>query len=200
MTPESVREFQRVWRYDWEGNPLAVDGIPGPRTRWAMAIAQLDTRRQAIIERACGSVGLREIGGPNRGGAIDAWLEHCHAPLGSPWCAAFASWCLSVPGLPVTRQAGAQALGKSLWATRTPIPADLMWFPTGAWEGHCGIVIGVSADTVATVEGNRANGVRLQLRELKDVFFGDSTGERNAPDFVMPPGLPLVRVAREGTR
>ena len=199
MTPESVREFQRVWRYDWEGKPLAVDGIPGPRTRWAMAIAKLDTRRQIIIERACGAVGLVEDS-PNRGKEIDAWLRRCHAPIPSPWCAAFASWCLSVTGLPSTCNASAQELGKSRWATRTPVPGDLMWVPTGAWEGHCGIVIGVSADTVATVEGNRANGVRLQRRDRTEVLFGDSTGERNAPEFPVPPGLPLVRVAREGTR
>src|SRR5690606_26408283 len=100
-----------------------------------MAIAHLPLVRQDIVSRACAYVGMREVPpSGNRGLEIDAWLERCGAPIGSPWCAAFASWCLSVPGQRKWTQAGAQALGKSMRATDRPLPGDVMWFPTGPWQ------------------------------------------------------------------
>lgn len=199
MTTDEVREFQRAHR-DWLGMVLRVDGDVGPRTRWALAISRLDPRRQAIVANACGYVGMHERS-PNRGPDIDGWLGRCGVPLGQPWCAAFASWCISVPGLPTVREASAQRLGKGLWKTTRPVPGDVMWFPTGSWQGHCGIVIGTNADFVATVEGNRDNAVRLQCRARTEVFFGDVLGrDEVAGDAPIPSNLQYVPVRAEGTR
>ena len=202
MTSEEIRAFQAGpngrGRYDWEGKPLAVDGALGSRTQWALAISQLDPRRQAIVERACAFVGLVERP-TNRGPDIDSWLERCGAPLGSPWCAAFASWCISVTGLPLVREASAQRLGKALHGTRYPEPGDVMWFRTGPATGHCGIVIGVGPTKVATVEGNQNNGVRVVLRPREQVEFAKPFAwePMGAP---LPPNLPLVVATFEGTR
>lgn len=200
MNPDQIREFQGR-NYDWLGDRLKVDGAIGPKTAWAMAIAKLDPRRQAIVARACACVGIVERQ-TNRGPDIDAWLERCGAPLGSPWCAAFASWCISVASLPVVREASAQRLGKSLTATRSPEPGDVMWFPTGDWTGHCGIVIGVGVSEVATVEGNQDNAVRCVRRSIPDVKFGDPANIAHYPGLLpqVPPGLVLKNVSREGTR
>jgi hypothetical protein len=199
VTPEDIRTFQAGpggnGRYDWEGKRLAVDGDLGPRTRWALAMARLDPRRQAIVERAGAFVGLIERA-TNRGPDIDTWLERCGAPLGSPWCAAFASWCLSVHGMPLVREAGAQALGRGFPATACPEPGDVMWFPTGAVTGHCGIVIGVGPIDVATIEGNQDNAVRVVRRARNQVRFASVIDGSVA----VPPGLALVMVQHEGTR
>jgi hypothetical protein len=196
VTKDQIIEFQRG-RFDWEGKPLVVDGALGPRTRWALAISRLDTRRQAIVANACGFVGLRERS-TNRGPDIDTWLERCGAELGSPWCAAFASWCISVPGLPSVREAGAQALGRSMRPTTLILPGDVMWFPTGTWTGHCGIVIGTGPGELAVVEGNHENRVALVRRRMADVRVVTPLPVEELAE--IPPGLPLVPVQREGTR
>lgn len=199
MTKDEIIAFQEK-SYDWNGDRLKPDGDAGPRTRWALAIAKLDPRRQAIVGRATACVGIREQG-TNRGPDIDAWVERCGAPLGSPWCASFASWCISVAGLPMTKQAGAQALGKSLPPTRAPLPGDIMWFKTGPWQGHVGICIGGDLEHAAVVEGNSANMVRVVRRRRGEVSFSrvvnDFAPGQDAP---IPPGLPLVIVESEGTR
>lgn len=198
MTKDEIAAFQTA-HYDWEGKALKRDGDPGPRTRWALAVAALDPRRQGIVARACGSVGIAERG-TNRGPEVDTWLERCGAPLGLPWCAAFASWCLSVPGMPLVRQAGAQKLGKSFLWVATPEPGDVMWFPTGPSTGHCGIVVGIGDREVAVVEGNSGNAVRCVRRRTADVFFGAPLEHVGAADVPLPIGLTLVPVQREGTR
>lgn len=198
MTPAEVETFQAA-HHDWFGKSLDVDGVLGPKTEWALAISRLDPRRQKIVTRACGAIGVTEDAGrPNRGVRIDGWLRLCAAPEGSPWCAAFASWCLSVPGLPERKHAGAQALGKSLRGTTLVLPGDLMWFPTGDWEGHCGIIIGTGPGELAVVEGNQQNAVRLVRRLSKDVNVATPFPIEALPG--MPPDLPLVPVQREGTR
>lgn len=197
MTKDEIKEFQKT-HTDWEGKPLTVDGALGPRTEWAIAISKLDVRRQLVVQRACSKVGLHEHD-TNRGPEIDAWLERCHAPLGSAWCASFASWCLSVPGMPEVKQAGAQALGKKFSVTYAPLPGDVSWFPTGTWEGHIGIYIGGDVVQAAVVEGNSANMVRAVRRLRRDVSFG-SILDSEAGAAPVPPGLELVPVAGIGTR
>jgi hypothetical protein len=199
MTQDEIRAFQAKPSHDWEGKPLKADGALGPRTAWALALAGLDPRRQAIVGNACGFVGLVERG-TNRGPEIDAWLQRCRADVGSPWCAAFASWCMSVPGLPIVRESGAQRLGNRYVPTRHPAAGDVMWFRTGAWQGHCGIVVGVETDEAAVVEGNHDNAVRIVRRRIADVFFGSVFESAPTAAVPVPPGLPLVAVQREGTR
>lgn len=198
MTPEAIREFQASGEnHDWLGRALVADGVLGPKTEWSLAISRLDPRRQEIVWRACTSVGIAETT-PNSGEQIDRWLRRCGAAPGQPWCAAFASWCVSVPGLPERKLAGAQALGKSLRASTLILPGDVMWFPTGDWEGHCGIIIGTGPGELATVEGNQRNAVRLVKRLSKDVRVATPFPVEELPG--IPPGLELVPVTGAGTR
>lgn len=196
MNEAEIRAFQAK-AYDWAGKRLVVDGQLGPRTRWALAISRLDPRRQAIVANACGFVGLVEQG-TNRGPEIDTWLQRCGAPLGSPWCAAFASWCISVPGLASVREAGAQALGRALRPTQLILPGDVMWFATSAVYGHCGIIVGTGPGELAVVEGNHQNRVALVRRRMADVRCVTPLPVEELAD--IPPGLPLVPAQREGTR
>lgn len=215
MTPEQTHKFQSTPRmidgesrlpFDWYGKPLKADGDPGPKTRWALALSALDPRRQSIVWRACSSVGIIEIA-PNRGPQIDEWLRRCGVAVpndpmtlapDNAWCASFASWCVSVDGLPERREAGAQALGKALRASTLVTPGDLAWFPTGPWQGHIGVIVGLGAGEFATVEGNQRNAVWLVKRLSKDVNVATPFPIEAFPG--MPPDLPLVPVQREGTR
>lgn len=215
MIPEQVHRFQSTMRFidgtmrypfDWYGEPLRQDGDLGPKTRWALALSALDTRRQSIVWRACSSVGVLEEA-PNRGKRIDEWLRRCGVSVpkdpwepapDNAWCAAFASWCVSVDGLPERREAGAQALGKALRASTLITPGDLAWFKTGTWQGHIGVIVGLGAGELAVVEGNQRNAVRLVRRLSKDVRISTPLPLEEMPG--VPPGLELVAVQKEGTR
>lgn len=197
MRPDEVRSFQAS-HLDWEGKRLDVDGSLGPRTQWALDVARLEPWRQAIIARACSMVGEHESDGDNRSITIDTWNRRAGAPLGSPWCAAFASWCISVEGLPDVREASALALGRRMRMTDLHLPGDVMWFATGGGSGHCGIVIGLGPGEVACVEGNRGNRVALCRRSTAQVRISSPLPIQTFPG--IPPGLTLAAVSIEGTR
>lgn len=220
MTPDEVRAFQGNTSTivdgvigpprDWFGVPLKVDGDLGPRTRWAIAMAAQDPRRQAIVRRACSGVGVIRETIANRGPGVpgvDWLLRRAHVDVPEDptiplpdygWCAAFASWCISVDGLPVRAEAGARALAESLRTPTIILPGDLAWFPTGKWEAHIAPIIGVGPGEVATAEGNRRNACELVRRSTSEVRIVTPFPFEDLPG--IPPGLTLVPVAREGTR
>jgi hypothetical protein len=219
LTHDQVRAFQTTETIvdgvlgrpcDWLGEPLRDDGDLGPRTRWAMAMAALDPRRQAVVRRACSGVGrIRETvanRGPGTPG-VDWLLRRCgiHVPedpdVPMPdlaWCAAYASWCVSVPGLPNRAEAGARALAQSLRSAVLVLPGDLAWFPTGKWQAHIAPIIGVGPGVVATAEGNHGNECALAIRSTSEVQIVTPFPVEELP--AVPPGLTLVPVRREGTR
>jgi hypothetical protein len=143
----------------------------GPDTPWERDINTLSPRRQAIVARALSALGTHEDPpGSNRGHRIDEWLQRCHTSTGQPWCAAFASWCIDTVAI-----AGALALGDHFTRTTLPLPGDVMFFPTGQGHGHCGIVIGLGAHEVMTIEGNCRDAVRC-VRRARDLVRFASTG------------------------
>lgn len=141
-----------------------------PRTDkdWHNGLAWISNPRREPVEHALSYLGLIEnpIGSNDEPtGVIDGWLKAARAPDGQPWCAAaLSSWLGLSP-----RYASAQALGHAFPATRAPLVGDIMWYPTGEWQGHCGLVIGIADlgrglfDTM-TIEGNSNNAVRVWRR------------------------------------
>lgn len=215
MTPDQVRAFQRTERTvdgelgpprDWLGKPLAVDGDLGPRTRWALAISRLDPRRQAIVQRACSKVGVAETVA-NRGEWPDFVLRRCGiyvpddtaVPMpDNAWCAAHASWCMSVDGLPERREAGARDLATSLRPATVVLPGDFGWFITGPWQAHIFPIIATGPGEVAGAEGNHGNRVALVRRRMLDIRIVTPFPVEWQAE--IPAGLPPVEVRREGTR
>jgi hypothetical protein len=198
LHPEQIATFQATHK-DWRGEWLKPDGILGPKTLWAWQIAQLEPWRQDIVARACSRVGVREYF-DNAGTEIEEWQSRAGAKRGDPWCACFASWCLSVAGLPEVRMAGAQALGRSLLVTADPLPGDLLWFPTGSWQGHCGIVIASAGTQTASVEGNLDNQVGLARRVKSNCHYGRALPVPPPPRVDIPPGLTFKDTRIVGTR
>lgn len=205
MTPEQVETFQRDHK-NHLGQPLAVDGDPGPQTRWAMALATLCQARQTIVRAAQGYLGLVEMplgSNDDPRGIIRGWLDWCHAKPGDPWCAAAASWCLSQGLSTQVREGGAERLGKRFTATIAPVAGDLFWYPVGPRQrgghqpAHVGLVGGADDREVMTFEGNCQNAFRVTRRPRAGLHFSrtveDVTGN--------PPGIvPSVSRAPGATR
>jgi hypothetical protein len=200
---EAVLRFQAAHK-NHLGERLKLDGTKGPQTRWALAFESLDPARQAVVRRAQAELGVAEVSGSNRDreGKIDRWLARCGVAPGLPWCAAFASYCLSGEGRPGVALAGACALGRKFPATDSPVPGDLMWYPTDVkGHGHIGIVTGVTLSEVMCIEGNQRNAVRCVRRARGVVRFArvplPTTGELPG----IPPGVTFAETAGlEGTR
>jgi hypothetical protein len=175
MTPAQLEAFQRTHR-NHLGLPLRVDGVQGPQTEFALDFETLCAGRRQIIVVAWNYLGLEEEppgSNDEPSGTIRAWLERCGARRGDPWCAAFVSHCLSAALPEPVRIAGAQRLGKSLPATSQPFTADVFWYPTPSppGSGHTGLVLGVSATEVMTLEGNQRHAVRCLRRPRAELRF-----------------------------
>lgn len=169
----AIRDFQRT-HLDHEGKALKVDGVRGPRTEWAEDFETLCAARRNIITEAQQYIGLTEdpVGSnSDPGGFIRGWLARCFARAGDPWCAAFASYCLSAGLATQVREASAQRLGKRFPPTSLPVVGDLFWYPTGPVRGHVGLVLGVAPHEVMTLEGNCDNAVRVVRRDRAELRF-----------------------------
>lgn len=195
MTPQEIRSFQ-IEHTNHLGLPLKVDMVLGPQTRWAIDFETIPARRKAIVKRAISFLGVVETG-ENRHPLIDKWLKACGVGLGQPWCAAMASECIGTVAIP-----GAQALGQRFPATVDPWPGDLMWFKTTGWQGHCGIVIGVTLSEVMTVEGNLRNACRVARRARNSVNFARTCPDNSGTCPGIPPNVQFeeTKASAEGTR
>lgn len=204
MTPDDVRAFQRG-HANHLGQPLRVDGDIGPQTEWALDFTTLCAARRQIVRAGQGFLGLCEDppgSNDDPSGVIRSWLARCGAQTHDPWCAAFASWCLSQGVAQAIRQASAQSLGKHFPPTTQPVAGDIFWYPTGLITGHVGLVAGVSPLEVMTLEGNCANAVRCVRRPR---VLADGTSLRFARTVedvsgTHPGVVPSVLLAPGGTR
>jgi hypothetical protein len=200
VTRDEVEAFQRAHR-NHLGKPLAVDGIIGAQTEWALDFVTLCHARRSVILAAQGYIGLREEppgSNDDPSGAIRSWLARCGAAVGEPWCAAFTSWCLSQGIAEQVRQAGAVALGRRFPPTAYPVAGDLFWYPTNdRGNGHTGLVAGVAPLEVMTIEGNCANAVRCVRRDRAHLRFARTIEDVSGT----PPGVvPSVPPAPGATR
>lgn len=197
---QAIRRFQSS-ASDWAGRPLAVDGQLGPRTKWALAIADLPRYRRDIVRTATLEHGVvEEPLGSNRGAAVDAYLKPAGVGLGQPWCAAFVSWVLREAGclgeLKYTASA-ATMLRQLRPCVGQPLPGDVFGWINPDGTGHVGFVIGSAPylggeAELITCEGNSRNGVRVNRRSREGLMLC-----RVEPPLVLVaadvPGLPLVQ-------
>jgi hypothetical protein len=217
LTAADIRRFQSAEQLvdgrlepptDWLGKPLRVDGDHGARTRWALAISRLDPRRQAIVKRACSKVGQAETPGvANRGPWPDFVLRRAglYVPVDeltplqdAAWCAAHASWCMSVDGLPERKELGARNLAQMLRRATFVQAGDFGWFPTGTWQAHIFPIVAVGPGEVACAEGNHGNRVALVRRRLTDIQVVTAFPVEELAE--LPPELDLVPVKAASTR
>ncbi len=130
-TRAAVRAFQ-AQAAGPNGRPLAVDGVAGPLTWWALEHGKVavpvpvipynqeppasfggSAAGRAALRAAIGELkaGAGEEGGNNEGPWVVKYLNGM-APEGSSWCAAFVSWCYAqgCGPMPFAYTVGARAL------------------------------------------------------------------------------------------
>lgn len=168
MLPVEVAAFQRV-NIGPDGKRLSADGKLGPKTEWAMALAELPVWRHILVVNALQWAGLEEQG-ENHGPEIDAWLRACGVEPGNPWCAAFVSAMLRSIGIECN-EARVSKLAERFPETLCPLPGDIAYWLREDGTGHCGIVTGVLPGTVALIEGNSGDGVRVGTRPIAGLKF-----------------------------
>jgi uncharacterized protein (TIGR02594 family) len=184
-----------------------VDGQLGPKTRWALAIADLPRHRRDIVQVACSQVGVEETPpGSNRGVAIDGYLRSTGLSA-VPWCAAFVSWVLREAGCEGKYTASAaQCLRQLRPAVSGPLPGDVFGWVNPDGTGHVGFVIGDDAPVstsgaVITCEGNSRHGVRVNCRPRDGLSFGVVPQPLVLVGAIVDdPKVPLVARSFEGTR
>lgn len=196
MTPDQIRDFQR-WHKNHLGRPLLTTGELNAETEWALNFATLTAARRDIVTAAQEHLGLVEDPpGSNRdpAGLIEAWLRRAGAMPGDPWCASFASKCLGS-----VKMAGAQQLGRHFPAVSDPCPGDIFWYVTTGVHGHCGLVTGLSASDVMTIEGNSDNAVRCLRRPRVTLRFSRVLPDTSGTWPGVVPSVPLS-LSTGGTR
>lgn len=198
MTPNQIGAFQAS-AADWAGKPLAVDQALGPRTRWALAIADLPAYRRRIVQLACARVGLAETA-PNTGPEIDIWLRNVGAEPGDPWCAAFVHAVLAQAWVDCRATASAKTCLEQFALIQSPAVGDLFGWVNADGTGHVGFVIGFTAQGIATVEGNSANAVRVCSRPITGLQFRRVGAGAAAVELAPVQGAPVVARQTEGTR
>jgi len=135
-----------------------------------------DVRRKAM-EIALSQVGVREVGGNNRGPDVEKYLASVGLGPGYAWCAAFVVWCyreatLRTSGgiaLPLRRTAKVSRLWQHApdrWKSAEPsigaVYIHLEDPEDPDSEGHTGIVTSFTDRSLMCVEGNtNAAGSRL---------------------------------------
>jgi hypothetical protein len=149
-----------------------------------------------LVEIAQNEVGVREVGGNNRGDRIREYQSATElAPASWPWCAAYVDWVirewLEIPQVVIWlnlkrrtteewRPKTALAYGLTKWAKNRPnttkiftekdvaMPGDIVTFDFS----HVGIVISDDGSSIQVVEGN-TNG-----RGDRDSLFGDGVWKK----------------------
>ncbi len=134
-TWQALRAFQ-AQNLDQHGQPLVVDGVAGPLTRWSLAhpkpsiatpsavdYATLPAQGGSVSGRAALAAAIGELkagaceeDGNNCGPFVRKYLAPAHVAEGNSWCASFVSWCfLQASGgqqaaMPFAYTPGARAL------------------------------------------------------------------------------------------
>jgi len=148
---------------------------------------------ELVLATALKEVGVREVGGANRGPRVEAYLHRVSWTPGAPWCAAFVGFVGSealgtrwpLPLVPGTWSllSHAQHCG---WVRKEPARGRvfLLWSPARrSW--HTGFVQNPIAGAWKTVEGNTNDGgahdgdgvyERVRQFHLADTFIDWTLG------------------------
>lgn len=126
------------------------------------SVAHLDTAAYYLY--------VREATGKNDGYEVEKFLSYVGHKRGTPWCAAYVSYCLGVAGVKsvTVRSASSQAftsqrftpIEKFLREKRQAKPGDIFVMKTkGAPTGHVGFIYLHKGELFYTIEGNTNSGL-----------------------------------------
>ena len=140
---------------------------------------QPDVFAQAHLDTALVYVGTVEIG-HNRGPEVERFQKSVGLPPGSPYCAAFVSYCLEKAGVtwPAVRTGLAQHFIRKesirashvLRGVAVPMGSIVIWRKGNGWQGHAGFVVSWVFGCGETVEANTSPGTGGSQREGDGVW------------------------------
>ncbi len=162
--------------------PPRGDGSRGPDGAWAV-----DGVRPWHVVVARSQVGVVEVGGANRGRAVEAYQRSVGIPPGSAWCAAFVRWVLDHADADVVDARGASIESgvATVWLRghgtipardvqrglrRPPRGSVVVWRRGATWQGHLGLLDWWDRGCGETVEGNTSRGTAGSQREGDGVW------------------------------
>ncbi len=205
LDKQAVRDFQddapgyAQPPTDWSGALLKADGDLGPRTEWALAMADLPRLRREVGRVAIGELGEAETS-ENDSPRIRVYKAPIGGKPGEAWCAYGVSYVLRQAHVPGSIYTGSHRTCLHQFPlTDTPLPWDLFGWTNADGTGHVGFVAGYAPEPgqYVTLEFNSANRVRLCRRPREGLTFSRLPTPAFVPTIL---GAPLVLRAKEGTR
>lgn len=180
ITHDELAEFhpslpvaiQQRFGVEPNGEPLATDGIIGPKTKGAEYLDPTSIEHP-LVACAVGEAvaGAREFG-HNEGEWVIKYMGHERWEGGS-WCAGFVSWCLDQVYGDTPYIRGARRLVDAMIEEKGRVAiSQIEAGDVLAWEressvtnyaGHIGIVSHVSDEYVYTIEGNATPEGRVRV-------------------------------------
>lgn len=144
-----------------------------------------------VIQYAQKNIGEKEVEA-NSSPLIDRMLKEVGLKAGDPWCAAAISYWVKLASIQLGKHPEFVYGGSvyKIWAKNQklviakPVPNCIFCIDHGLSKqgnkiGHTGLVIGVSNDVVATVEGNtnkdgsrNGDGVYARTRNISEITYG----------------------------
>jgi hypothetical protein len=184
-TDDLIRDFQDggpdapIPPEAWDGKLLTPDGVLGPRTEWALHLADLPRLRREVARIAIGELGEKETA-PNDSARIRVYKAPLDGKPGEAWCAYGVSYVLRearVPGAIYT--ASARTCLHQFPLTTDPEVCDLAGWVNPDGTGHVFFVFGFAVNPggsslpldVIGLEFNSANMVRLTQRPRGGLLF-----------------------------
>lgn len=188
----------------WEGKQLVADGDLGPRTAYALAIADLPLFRRRIYDQLMLCHGHGETNGPNRSTWIDERVKRAGGSPGDPWCAALVYCVLQDAGVDCLRTVSSVACLRQFPQVTDPEPMDLGGWENGDGTGHVFFVGGywhphVNVEGVVTFEGNHDNRFMLCRRSYQGLQFRRVVAPSYAAN-ILDDTIPVVTRTVQGTR
>jgi uncharacterized protein (TIGR02594 family) len=118
------------------------------------------------LAAARAEMGQREIPGAKHNGKIVGWFKAAKAAWfaddETPWCGAFAAYCMIVAGLPIPERGEAvRAKAWASWGKETPPRVGAVAVFGRAGGGHVGFAVGESAAHLYILGGNQGNMVSI---------------------------------------
>jgi hypothetical protein len=158
----------------------------------SIAIAtSAQTPGQLVADRASDFLGVREIGGNNRGPAVEAILAAADQKPGQPWCGALSlvvhkAAGIRMPGNPA-RYAWSPTWfhsSKVVWRRGDLIEGVVkvgdqigLYYPKLGRIGHVGTIFAIEGRWLVTIEGNsngmgsrEGSGVHKQRRRIDSIY------------------------------
>jgi hypothetical protein len=149
------------------------------------------------VDKSFVNLGVTEVGGENRGAAVESYLASCIPPLpaGSPWCVAHVRFRLkqaatelgltydkSMPRTGYTPDYVSWAVQKGLWVPKEkvasgevkPRKGDLccFWFPVLNRHAHMGFVHNMNGtDRFLSIEGNTSAPTKVGVEREGDGLY-----------------------------